>query len=251
MTEIPRSRGGVSAVAKGTPVQAVPKLVSILAHMTSEDRRRAVQAALMIIGEDNIELPGGRGDRGGAAGSGGGESGGGGGGGQRTGDGPITEQAYFQAKAPKGKVEELAVAARYREEHASANASSRADIQAVVTKARRNFDANNFNRDITRARGQRLFTTGSSRDSYQLSDYGQQYVDMLPDREAVKKLAGGKKRGGAKEEGGQALNDGPQDRLLGHSGEPANGIVGGFRSDHAQLPGAALGAVRTQRGQAL
>ncbi len=108
----------------------------------------------------------------------------------------MTEQAYFQGKSPKGKVEELAVGARYREEYGDANTSTRADIQAVVTKARRNFDANNFNRDITRARRKKLFTTGSSRDSYQLSDYGQQYVDTLPDREAAKKLSGGKKRPG-------------------------------------------------------
>ena len=110
----------------------------------------------------------------------------------------MTAKAYFDEKAPKSKIEELAVAARYREQHAKADANSKNEIGTVIRDARRNFDARNFTRDLKNAKRAKLFNLGSGRDAHQLSYHGQQYVDALPNREAVKALAVNKKKGGKK-----------------------------------------------------
>ena len=110
----------------------------------------------------------------------------------------MNEQAYFAAKDPKSKIEELAVAARYREQYQAAIASSKAEIEAVVKAARRNFDTKNFPRDIDNAKKHKLFNIGGGRGSHVLSYYGQQYVDALPDRAAAKRLRGPKGKGKGK-----------------------------------------------------
>jgi hypothetical protein len=103
-------------VAKSQPVDVVPKLVKLLQSLgDSVGRRRAIQAALMVMGEASIDMAGG--DAGDPSSGGGGA--GGAGAAHRSGRN-MTVPAYFQAKAPKGKIEELAVAARYREEYGSA-----------------------------------------------------------------------------------------------------------------------------------
>jgi hypothetical protein len=94
--------------------------------------------------------------------------------------------AFFEKKQPKNKIEELAVAARYREEAAEAEVSSQEDLAVVFREARRTFDANNFRRDIENARVKKLFTRGTGRGIVQLSAVGQKMVDALPERLAVK-----------------------------------------------------------------
>jgi hypothetical protein len=103
--------------------------------------------------------------------------------------GKLTPQQYFVAKAPLNKGEMLAVAARYREEYHTAQSHTKDDFAKFFTDARQNFDRNNFQRDVTNAQLQaQLFTKGMPKGQYQLSYYGQQYVDALPDREAVKNI---------------------------------------------------------------
>jgi hypothetical protein len=181
-------------VAKAKLQEVVPKLVSLLGKVDAEDRPRAIQAALLTLGDSALPtgLEMGTGTGGNGGGSGGGVRGGGGMGAP---GGQMTAQAYFKAKKPKNKIEELAVAARYREQYMSAETSSKAEFQDVVTKARLNFDASNFNRDIGNAKTAKLFNIGGDRDAYMLSAYGQDYVDALPDREALKELSPIKKRG--------------------------------------------------------
>jgi hypothetical protein len=175
-------------VAKAKLQDIVPKLVTLLGKLDPDDRVRAIQAALLTLGDSAV--PAGLGMGTGTGGNGGGGAGAGAG----SVGGPMTPQAYFKAKKPSTKIEELAVAARYREEYANADTSSKAEIQGVVLKARLNFDASNFNRDINNAKRAKLFNFGGGRDAHMLSAYGQDYVDALPNREAVKELSPVKRR---------------------------------------------------------
>jgi len=102
------------------------------------------------------------------------------------------EQAYFGLKKPRTNMEALAVAARYRELRQRAGSSTRAELQAVFKEARHNFVAN-YRRDLENARKINLFTRGTGRDAATLTAHGQQYVDALPDRNAVKALTGPRK----------------------------------------------------------
>lgn len=114
-----------------------------------------------------------------------------------------SEKAFYVQKNPatKGgtaltKGEMLAIAARYREQHGGGEQHTREDFAAFFQAARENFDKNNFSRDIKNAQHQaKFFTKGGERGRYQLSYFGQQYVDALPERDAAKKLkAVGRKR---------------------------------------------------------
>lgn len=58
----------------------------------------------------------------------------------------------------------------------------------MISAARRNFDASNFGRDINNARTKGLFNKGTGKDAYVLSYYGQNYVDILPNRDQLKTL---------------------------------------------------------------
>jgi hypothetical protein len=101
----------------------------------------------------------------------------------------VTPQKYFVEKAPQNKGEMLAVAAKYREDHTGDHAHSLEDFAKFFTDARQNFDRHNFQRDMKNAQHQaQLFNTGTSMGQYQLSYYGQQYVNALPNRDALKKL---------------------------------------------------------------
>ncbi len=101
---------------------------------------------------------------------------------------------YFAQKDPKNKVEELAVAARYRELYENAEGHSKEQLGQVVKAARRNFDAANFARDLGNAKTTKLFALGKDNA---LSYTGQQFVDALPDREQALATRKGKlaKRG--------------------------------------------------------
>jgi hypothetical protein len=96
-----------------------------------------------------------------------------------------TAAEFFASKDPHSKIEELAVAARYRENENDARTHTKEELQEVFRAARRNFDARNFHRDMDNARVRGVFTRDKE---ITLAYYGQQYVDLLPDREAVKAL---------------------------------------------------------------
>jgi len=110
---------------------------------------------------------------------------------------PSNAQQYFDQKEPHTKVELLAAAARFREQHQEQHKHTRADLKTVIhDEGRRDFDEHNFSWDIRNAKDKSLFTKGKD---IQLSSYGQQYVDALPDREKVKKLRAPAKRRRKKE----------------------------------------------------
>ena len=95
------------------------------------------------------------------------------------------EQKYFSLKDPNTKVEELAVAARYLELKNSQHIYQRKELQNIILASRRSFDSKHYRRDIDKAKKSGLFTRGNN---LTLSDYGQKYVETLPDRESIKKL---------------------------------------------------------------
>lgn len=162
-------------MAKNKIMDATKVITDTLEPLESEERTRAIRAALTILGDKNIpnNSP---------------PSGNGGGGGNGNTDVSMTAKAYFELKEPKNKGEDFATAARYREKYNNAETSTKADLEEMIKKARRNFDGNNFTRDIDNARAKGLFNKGTGKDSAVLSHYGQNYVDAMPDREAVKKL---------------------------------------------------------------
>jgi hypothetical protein len=103
--------------------------------------------------------------------------------------GGLNPQQYFAEKAPQNKGEMLAVAAKYREDYSRASSHTSEDLATFFAEARQNFDRRNFRRDMKNAQNQaQLFNKGTPRGQYQLSYFGQQYVDALPNRDALKKL---------------------------------------------------------------
>lgn len=92
---------------------------------------------------------------------------------------------FFGRKEPQSKVEELAVAARFREIVLGEDVHTKDDLRQVVRSARRNFDDGNFRRDIGNAKTGGLFNKGKE---LTLSYFGQNYVDVLPDRASLKSL---------------------------------------------------------------
>lgn len=94
-------------------------------------------------------------------------------------------KSYFEEKKPTNKGEELAVAAKFVEDSLRAEAVTKDLREATIKNARRNFDGPHFWRDLTNAKTKGLFNKGKD---IQLSYYGQQYVDTLPDRDALKNL---------------------------------------------------------------
>jgi len=170
-------------MAKTNPAEISAKLYELLEPLTSDERARAIQATLVLFGEPpQVEL-------------------------QPRAPSPVvtsqnrhggTVSAFFEEKAPANKGEILAVAARYRELNLGAETHSKEELKKTISDARRNFDSANFILDIKNARRQAgFFNMGTKRDSSQLSYYGQQYVDALPDRVAAAKLKRPKtKRGG-------------------------------------------------------
>ncbi|MGJ8637745.1 MAG: hypothetical protein ACSHX5_12970 [Phycisphaerales bacterium] len=100
---------------------------------------------------------------------------------------------YFAHKDPNTKIEQLATAAHYLEKTTKATSHSKEDIKATVESARRNFDSAKFSRDMDNAKVKGLFNKGGQPNSFTLSFYGKNYLDALPDREAVKRLKSPKK----------------------------------------------------------
>jgi hypothetical protein len=130
---------------------------------------------------------------------------------RHTSGGPSTPQQFYAQKNPAtnggvalNKGEMLAVAARYREQQGQGNLHAADDFSRFFTDVRANFDRRNFPRDIKNAQHQAmLFIMGGPRGQYQLSYYGQQYVDALPDRDAAKKIKRpGRRKAPKKKKGG-------------------------------------------------
>ncbi|WP_440975507.1 hypothetical protein [Pseudoxanthomonas winnipegensis] len=156
-------------------VAAVSKIVAIIESLGEEERQRVFDAVITLTGLSRSYDPGDRtGQSVGLRDN-------------RSGEGPgVSAKEYFDAKGPQNKIEELAVAARYLEENEGAEEVSKDDLSRVFKAARRNFDKNNFNRDMTNAKTRGLFNKGSSAGQNALSHAGQGYVDNLPERDTTR-----------------------------------------------------------------
>lgn len=165
-------------MATNKVLDATSKLVAILEPLENVDRQKVIQAAFVLLGvtpSDAITVV----TPAGAAGSA--KPG-------LAGRSATNEKAFFDLKQPTNKGEELAVAARFREESLGAAESTKEELKAVFSAARRNFDSKNYGRDLNNARTKGLFNRGGERSKVVLSHYGQNYVDALPDQEAVKAI---------------------------------------------------------------
>jgi hypothetical protein len=163
-------------MAKTNVAQLAVKIYGLLSPLESADRGRVVQAALVLLGEEQAshKSPSKPGSAGGSNPS------------RSTSDPGI----FIDQKSPANKGEVLAVAARFRELQLKEENHSKADLKKVITDARRNFDDTHFSRDMNNARRQAgFFNLGTGRDACKLSYYGQQFVDALPDREAAAKIS--------------------------------------------------------------
>ncbi len=151
--------------------EASATLYTLLEPFTTEERQRIVKATLMLLGEEAIQL-----DKSEESGN----------------NLPKIGEAseYFEHKNPQTKGEELAVAARFLELKDNAVSSKREDLESVFNDARINFDGKRFKDNIVNAmKTARFFNTGGTKATgYTLSLYGQNYVDVLPNREAAKAL---------------------------------------------------------------
>jgi hypothetical protein len=110
-------------------------------------------------------------------------------------DTPIDSPCEFlDYKGPKNKVEQFAVIARFRELKEGVTSSLRNDFEAICKACGINFERGKFSDDMKHGREAGLFSlAGSMTDGFPLSAFGQKYVDLLPDRKAVKALRKSKK----------------------------------------------------------
>ena len=169
-------------MAKRTIADASAELYKLLEPFESDERARIVRGTLTLLGEQSSSFGLDEKDQQGGVGS------------SRERAGQIgtstNARGFFDKKAPANKIEELAAAARFREQHENSTAIKKEDFKRIISdQARRNFDSHNFNRDINNARNSGFFNKGgSAKNGYTLSYYGQNFIDALPDREAAKKL---------------------------------------------------------------
>jgi hypothetical protein len=171
------------------------KVYDLLHELEPADRAKVMNSIADLFGDQSVSLqPSGQGSHGNSSG-------------QRSrlpDQGSSNPQQFFVQKAPQNKGEMLAVAARYREQQGGASSHTADDLARYFSEARQNFDRRNFARDMKNAQNQSLlFNKGTPRGQYQLSYFGQQYVDALPDREAVKNVRrpghkNGKRKAGKK-----------------------------------------------------
>lgn len=175
--------------------ETATKLLALLEPLPAEDRRRVVDGVLVLLGEPvhhaagaaTLRKP------------------------PHADTGLGTAKEFFDLKQPNSKIEELAVAARFRELTADNESHAKADFEAVFKAARRNFDSVHFNRDLDNAKTKGFFNKGSGKDAAVLAYYGQNYVDALPDREALKEVRAPKGSGarrGAKKTSGDRKGSG-------------------------------------------
>jgi hypothetical protein len=158
----------------------------LLLGLEAHDRQKAITAAMTLLGDAYFPVVAARAD-----GSVGGQNGAAQS--NTADDSALTARAFFDQKEPRGKVEELVVAARYREIAEDAETHTKEQLGQTIKAARRNFDATNFARDLANAKTAKFLNLGKDNS---LSYSGQKYVDALPDREqaaAVRKSTGAKR----------------------------------------------------------
>lgn len=167
------------------------KIYELLSDLAQEDRAKVINSVLHLFGEATPAPPG--------------QALSSSTGGAMPGQGAVqhaptksSPPQFFAQKGPHNKGEMLAVAARYLELNGANHPPKIEDFTKFFADARQGFDRSNFSRDIKNAANKAgLFVRGAAKGQYQLSYFGQQYVDALPDRDAVKKLKR-PKRSGAK-----------------------------------------------------
>lgn len=161
-------------MTKKSVADSSAELYKLLEPLTSEERTRVILGTLTLLGESSKVID---------------DASLGGTGGARQSVSPKGAGAYFDTKMAQTKIEEMATAARFYETAKGGSALRKEDFEAIFKDARRNFDSHNFTRDMTNARIAGLFNKGgTAKTGYTLSYYGQNYVDSLPDRTAVKAL---------------------------------------------------------------
>jgi hypothetical protein len=159
------------------------KVYELLDGLEAAERTKVLNAVVQLFGDPVVAQPSGSG----AAESGKSQMGSVGSAPQQS--VPGNAQQFFVHKNPSSKGEMLAVAARYREQHSAADGHRVEDFAKFFVEARQNFDRRSFVGDMKNAQNRAgLFNKGGERGQYQLSYFGQQYVDALPNREAVKNL---------------------------------------------------------------
>lgn len=162
---MPQAKKSVADVAKG--------MFDLVSTLDSENQQKAISALLALLGMSRSNIGGSADD---GAGGRTDENGG-------TDDAAI--EAYFEEKDPQSKIEELAVVAHFRETRLKATAHTKDDFKAVIEAARRDFDSNNFNRDLDNAKTRGLLNRVPGNT---LAYYGKKYVAAMPNRDDVKKV---------------------------------------------------------------
>ena len=148
-------------MGKKNIINVANEIYKQLEPFTPDERGRVISAVMSLFGQEEMTLSG-------------------------TGSVETNAQKYFNLKDPCTKEEILAVAARFREQNQGQHKHKKGDFKSIIeTEARRNFDDHNFSWDIRNAKKKGLFIADKE---IRLSYYGQQYVDALPNREALKKL---------------------------------------------------------------
>lgn len=156
-------------------IDVAGKIHALLADLTPDERVRVVQSALVLFGDSAPPIPTPPDDATGQS--------------KPPDDTNSNAKDYFTQKNPRNKGESLAVAARYLERHEKKDGCTREEMKKCFADGRRNFDGRSFARDIRNATHQAgLFNTGTKKGQYHLSYFGQEYIDALPDLDAVKKL---------------------------------------------------------------
>jgi hypothetical protein len=182
-----------------TNVAAVAtRIYELLDPVESSDRQRAIAAALTLLGEAGVSVPqaglppGGTGAIAGSPAA------------PAAAGNLQGAKAFFDTKQPINKIEELAVAARFRETVLQQESHDSASLESVFKAARRNFDKKNFRRDLNNAKVRGFFNRGSDNA---LAHYGQNFVDALPNREtadAIRRPRSGSRRKATKKTAGGA-----------------------------------------------
>lgn len=166
-------------MTKKSIADASADLYKLLDGFTPEERARIVKGTLLLLGDTPLGVDASSDPTGSKSIAGNSASS----------DILRDAKAFFDYKTPNSKIEELVTAARFRELTGNADKHTKEQFASIVQAARRNFDTNNFKRDLNNARNGGFFNKGGSeKDGFMLSYYGQNYVDALPDREKLKNL---------------------------------------------------------------
>lgn len=187
-------------MAKESIASLTGRLFELLEPLSPEDRAKVVNATFVLLGDSgpsgtptqpgagSPQAPGEGGKPRAQLNPGAGNAG-----------SAVDAKTYIDRKDPRSKVELLAVAARYLEEHDGRESVSKDDLKRVFDAARRNFDSAHFARDMNNAKGQAgFFNTGGERNEYKLSYYGHNFIDALPDREKASAIRRPKRTGAKK-----------------------------------------------------